>query len=612
MENDKEMSEDNKVTQQQVAENESALGREELEAHAIEQRDDQGDHAVDFSGWSKRQLLDELKEQLKKGEYIHADTLVNELKSTYDEIFERERGEALHHFVSEGGIVDDFEYRKTDEDRDFFNAFGEFKKRRGGALKELEQSRDKNLFIKNQILDRLRELVDGEETTDSISTIKKIQEEWKAIGPVPANQNKNLWASYNALMDRYYDNRSIYFELKELDRRKNLESKIELCAKAESLQDVEDLKEAIRQLNDLHEEFKHIGPVPREEQEELWTRFKAASDAVYLRRKDYYEDQKEVFKRNLEVKEQLIQKLESLQDFKGERIKEWNAKTKEVLDIQKEWEAIGPVPKENGKEINKAFWGYFKKFFHNKNVFFKELDELRLVNKEKAEALITEAEAQMKSTDWHHASSILIKLQEEWKQLGPTPEKHRNELYRRFKTACDTFFDNRRQANKEASKEYEENLALKTEVCNRIVQESEGHSLSPDKLEELIKEYNAIGFVPRKNIKEAAAKFNEAVERYIAKMGDEGVDLDDFMFRLNLNKIQADPNSNRVLNKKEHGIRKQISDLENNITLWKNNLEFFAASRTADKLKNQFDEKIDKAELEIEKLKKRLSIIREF
>src|SRR5690606_18303761 len=129
MENDKEMSEDNKVTQQQVAENESALGREELEAHAIEQRDDQEDHAVDFSGWSKRQLLDELKEQLKKGEYIHADTLVNELKSTYDEIFERERGEALHHFVSEGGIVDDFEYRKTDEDRDFFNAFGEFKKR---------------------------------------------------------------------------------------------------------------------------------------------------------------------------------------------------------------------------------------------------------------------------------------------------------------------------------------------------------------------------------------------------------------------------------------------------------------------------------------------------
>ncbi len=611
MENDKEMSEDNKVTQQ-VAENESGLGREELDAHAAEQRDEQEDHAVDFSGWTKGQLLDELKGELKKGHYIQADALVNELKSAYDEIFEKEKEEALQNFVSDGGIVDDFEYRKADEDHEFFQAFSEFKKRRATAFKELEQSKDKNLVVKNQILDRLRELVDGEETTDSISTIKKIQEEWKSIGPVPASQNKNLWASYNALMDRYYDNRSIYFELKELDRKKNLEGKLELCAKAEALQEVEDLKEAIKQLNDLHEEFKHMGPVPREEQEELWVRFKAASDAVYLRRKDYYEDQKETFKRNLEVKEGLIQRLESLQDFKADRIREWNTKTREVLDIQKAWEAIGPVPKENGKEINRTFWGYFKKFFHNKNLFFKELDELRLANKEKAEALIAEAEGQMNSTDWHSSSNTLIKLQEEWKQLGPTPEKIRNELYRRFKTACDTFFDNRRQANKEATKEYEENLALKTDVCDKIVQESRGDNLSPDRLESLIKEYNAIGFVPRKHIKEAATKFNEAVEGYIAAMGAEGVDKDDFMFRLNLNKIQADPNSNRVLNKKEHGIRKQIADLENNITLWKNNLEFFAASRTADKLRDQFDDKIEKAELEIEKLKKRLSIIREF
>src|SRR5690606_2860066 len=385
-----------------------------------------------------------------------------------------------------------------------------------------------------------------------------------------------------------------------------------LCAKAEALLEVEDLKEAIRQLNELHEEFKHIGPVPSEEQEALWLRFKAASDAVYLRRKDYFEEQKEVYKRNLEVKEGLIKKLESLQDFKGDRIREWNSKTKEVLDIQKEWESVGPVPKENGKEINRTFWGYFKRFFHNKNQFFKELDELRLVNKGKAEALISEAEALMNSTDWQNSSNRLIKLQDEWRQLGPTPEKVRNELYRRFKAACDTFFENRRQANKEATKEYEANLKAKMEICDKIIQESKSDNPSPDRLEELIQAYNAIGFVPRKNIKEAASRFNEAVEGYIAKLGDGGLDLDDFLFRLNLNKLQADPNSNRVLNKKEHGIRKQIADLENNITLWKNNLEFFAASRTADKLKNQFDEKIEKAEQEVEKLKKRLSIIREF
>lgn len=614
MENDKEMSEEHKVTQQ-IAENETARTVEQMQAHSAEEREEHEDHAehtVDYSGLSKKQLLEEMRELLRKADYLHTDAQVNELRSVFDEIFEKEKEEALQHFVAEGGTEDDFEYRKADEDKEFFYAFNEFKKRRAAALKDLEQSRDKNLHAKNQILERLREIVDGEETTDSISTIKKIQEEWKSIGPVPASQNKNIWASYNALMDRYYDNRSIYFELKELDKKKNLESKLELCAKAEALLEVEDLKEAIRQLNELHEEFKHIGPVPSEEQEALWLRFKAASDAVYLRRKDYFEEQKEVYKRNLEVKEGLIKKLESLQDFKGDRIREWNSKTKEVLDIQKEWESVGPVPKENGKEINRTFWGYFKRFFHNKNQFFKELDELRLVNKGKAEALISEAEALMNSTDWQNSSNRLIKLQDEWRQLGPTPEKVRNELYRRFKAACDTFFENRRQANKEATKEYEANLKAKMEICDKIIQESKSDNPSPDRLEELIQAYNVIGFVPRKNIKEAASRFNEAVEGYIAKLGDGGLDLDDFLFRLNLNKLQADPNSNRVLNKKEHGIRKQIADLENNITLWKNNLEFFAASRTADKLKNQFDEKIEKAEQEVEKLKKRLSIIREF
>src|SRR5690606_20663447 len=499
MENDKEMSEEHKVTQQ-IAENETARTVEQMQAHSAEEREEHEDHAehtVDYSGFSKNQLLEEMRELLRKADYLHTDAQVNELRSVFDEIFEKEKEEALQHFVAEGGSEDDFEYRKADEDKEFFYAFNEFKKRRAAALKDLEQSRDKNLHAKNQILERLREIVDGEETTDSISTIKKIQEEWKSIGPVPASQNKNIWASYNALMDRYYDNRSIYFELKELDKKKNLESKLELCAKAEALLEVEDLKEAIRQLNELHEEFKHIGPVPSEEQEALWLRFKAASDAVYLRRKDYFEEQKEVYKRNLEVKEGLIKKLESLQDFKGDRIREWNSKTKEVLDIQKEWESVGPVPKENGKEINRTFWGYFKRFFHNNNQFFKELDELRLVNKGKAAALISEAEALMNSTDWQNSSNRLIKLQDEWRQLGPTPEKVRNELYRRFKAACDTFFENRRQANKEATKEYEANLKAKMEICDKIIQESKSDNPSPDRLEELIQAYNAIGFVPR-------------------------------------------------------------------------------------------------------------------
>lgn len=583
----------------------SQVGEIEKEVSEVEEE-------IDYSNLSKEELLLTLKTVLTSSSFIKADHIINEIKLHFDEFFNSEKKEARDKFVADGGVEDDFNFKKSDIDQEFFTLVHDFKVKKTEFFKDQEKQKDKNLEAKNSILAKLRDLVDGEETTLSINTIKSIQEEWKNIGQVPSAQNKNLWASYNALMDRFYDNRSIYFELKELDRKKNLEHKTELCEKAELLVNLEDLGEATKALNDLHEEFKHIGPVPRDGQEALWTRFKTASDAVYDRRKEFYESQKEVFTENLLAKQNIIQKLDELKDFTASKIKDWNAKTKEVLAVQKEWEAIGPVPKENGKEINRKFWSAFKHFFQNKNLFFKELDEVRLTNKNKAEELILKAESLIESLDWQETANKLISLQQEWRNLGPTPEKVRDNLYTRFKKACDAFFENRRTANKAVNKEFDDNLETKLSLCESIKQEADTEGKSEGNLEALIHEFNAIGFVPRKNMKDVLAKFNDAVEYYVEKLGVEGGNKDEFLFRLNLNKLQADPNGSRVLNKKEHGIRKQIADLENNITLWRNNLEFFAASKTADKLKDQFDDKINKAEAEIDKLKKKLSILREF
>ena len=595
-------------TEDPVTSNESSsAGKEESEESEEEEEE------YDFNNYTKAQLIKVLKDFVHEQNFVRRDGLVQEIKNHYDEYYLKEQEEALDQFLKDGGEKDGFVYRGTDEDREFFASYQLFKEKKHQQFKDLEKSKEKNANDKNLILDQLRAIVDGEETTNSIETIKKIQDDWKKIGPVPHSQNKNLWASYNALMDRFYDNRSIYFELKELDRKKNLDSKLELCSKAEALSEMEDVKEAIKSLNDLHEEFKHIGPVPREDQEALWQRFKSASDAIYNKRKAYYDSQREVFKANQVLKEKLIEKLEEFKSFKAEKIRDWNTKTKEILALQKEWEAIGPVPREAGKEINKTFWGLFKQFFHHKNLFFKELDEIRQQNKEKAEKLIESAETHIDSTDWKNSSNELIQLQKQWKELGPMPEKFRDDLYNRFKKACDTFFDNRRNANKENNKAFEENLVAKEKVCQEILDAAKDEDqTSSENLEKLIQEYNEIGFVPRKSMKDISNKFNTAVNEYVSKLELEGESKDDFLFRLNLNKLQADPNSNKVLNKKEHGIRRQITDLENNITLWRNNLEFFAASKTADKLKDQFEEKIEKAEQEVDKLKKKLSIIREF
>lgn len=618
MDKDMEMPEKDEVTK---AGNQSLAEGKEETILKTDQNADEADprHAeeeeneeVDYSNYSKKELIAALKELAATGKYLKIEHAVNEIKTHFDEIFGKEKEGAHQEFLNNGGSADDFHYRTSDEDKIFFALYNDFREKKSQFIKEQERQKEKNLIAKNQILDKLRELVDGEETTHSINTIKQIQQEWKSIGQVPSSQSRNLWASYNALMDRFYDNRSIYFELKELDRKKNLEQKREIVVKAEGLSKVDDLKEAIKSLNELHEEFKHIGPVPREEQEPLWQSFKAASDAIYDKRKEFYDGQKEVFKQNLQLKEALIAKLSEFKNFSASKIKDWNTKTKDILAIQKEWEAAGPVPREFGKEVNKKFWGLFKHFFHNKNQFFKELDEIRLQNKNKAEELIAKAEELMSSADWQDTANKMISLQQDWKKIGPTPERVRDDLYNRFKSACDTFFEKKRNANKQVNQEFEDNLKAKEVLCKKIIDEASSSEISEPNLEKYIAEFNSIGFVPRKNMKEILGKFNDAVDYYVKKLGIEGGNKEEFLFRLNLNKIQADPNSNRVLNKKEHGIRKQIADLENSITLWKNNLEFFASSKTADKLKGQFDEKIQKAEREIEKLKKKLSILREF
>uniref|UniRef100_UPI00404715F2 DUF349 domain-containing protein n=1 Tax=Algoriphagus sp. TaxID=1872435 RepID=UPI00404715F2 len=568
---------------------------------------------LDLSGQSKAQLLDLIKEKINSPNALKSDKTIQEIKKAFDELSNKEREDAMQQFLGEGGIADDFEYKGSSIDKEFNIIFNDFKKQLYANRKEAEKQKEKNLVAKTELLNKLRELVDGEETTLSMAAVKAIQDSWKSIGPVPLSQSRNLWASFNALMDRFYDNRSIYFELKELDRKKNLESKLELCEKAESLVQLEDLKDAIQQLNELHEEFKHLGPVPREEQEQVWQRFKSASDAIYDRRKEFFEGQKDVIKKNLEEKEALIVILTPFGEFKADRIKDWNSKTKEILELQKAWEKVGPLPKESSKEINKAFWTLFKQFFHNKNLFFKELDDIRATNQKKAEELIAKAQELQENTNWQTTANQFVKLQQDWKKLGPTPEKQRDALYKKFKEACDTFFENRRNSSKDSNTEFELNLAKKLAIIDQIhALKSVETGLDENQLSDLVAEFNALGFVPRKNIKEVQAKFKEAVDVCLDALGEKGANKEDFLFRLNLNRIQSDPNSVKTLNKKEHGIRKQITDLENSITLWRNNLDFFAASKTADKLREQFDVKIQKAEEEIDKLKKKLTILKEF
>jgi hypothetical protein len=587
-------------------------GDDEEEDHHEEAADEGHD---DYAHMSKEDLVTAIKELAKhEPPMARLDRILKEIRPAFDEFKEKERAEALERFLADGGSEEDFDY-KSDELTTVFDAtFKLLKDKRNAYYKEKEKQKDDNLKKKEGVLDKLRALLDSEETNHSFQAFKAIQEEWKAIGPVPGLQARTLWANYSALVDRFYDNRSIYFELKELDRKKNLELKLELCEKVEALNAEASLRDAIRELNDLHNEFKHIGPVPQEEQEPLWQRFKAASDSIYAKRKEYNEVLKKDLEENLEKKLALGATLQEYAQFTSDSIKEWNAKTKEIIDIQKQWEAIGGLPRERAKEVNKLFWASFKSFFHNKGAFFKKLDALREENLKKKQELVQQAEELKVSHEWEATAQAFKNLQAQWKEIGPVPERVKNDIYKSFKEACDYFFDHRRNRNHENQENFKENLLKKEAICDKlegmISQAAEPNEELIDTFRELEAEFHSIGFVPKENVTSIKTRFSQAVDKFIEALPFGPEDKQQLRMENQVQKLKNDPNADKKMFRKEQAIRKQIQKVENDIALLKNNMEFFADSKTAEKLKGEFNGKIKMAQNQLKNLKMQLRVIR--
>lgn len=368
---------------------------------------DAEESSIDFTHYRKTDYVELAKELAKSDNHKRTDMLVKEMKPLYDAIRNGERKAALDRYLAEGGVAEDFEYRADDLDHQFDATLKLIRDKRQAYFKHLEDQKNASLHKKAEILEKLRALVDGEDSPHAFHQFKDLQKEWKNSGPIPMAHIKTMWANYNALIDRFYDHRNIYFELKELDRRKNLEAKKEICHRAEKLSDLHSIQEAVRELNELHNEFKHIGPVPTEEQEPLWQRFKAASDAVYAKRDAYVANLQEELGKNLTLKETIGEEVNAFASFVSDRIKDWNEKTKEILELQKKWDAVGSVPREKQRDINRKFWSSFKLFFHNKSVFFKKLDEERSKNLKLKEEIVAKAVALKESTDWEKTSNEL-------------------------------------------------------------------------------------------------------------------------------------------------------------------------------------------------------------
>ena len=469
----------------------------------------------------------------------------------------------------------------------------------------------KQLKKKKEIIRVLRELVNGVENKDTFNNVKDLQNAWKDIGNLNNSKDKSLWTTYNALLDRFYDNRSIYFELKDLDRKKNLELKNAICEKAEKLVDNSNIMRAVSSLNELHAEFKHIGPVDRDKQEDIWNRLKNASDEVYKKKKDFISNIKESLNENLEKKSKLLDEINKIKNFKSDKFKEWNNKTKEVLSLKDKWNSIGGVPKSSTRNISKEFWNSFKEFFSNKSKFFKKIDDSFKANLDLKKALVDKVNELKSSDDWENTSKEIQSLQQEWKKIGKVPMKEKDSIFKEFKDACDFFYERMRVEDKDTIKMHEDNLEKKLSTCEAIEKLLDNKEFDQDEFFKLQVKFLEIGHVPKDKVETVKEKFKKTIDVVVDKSSSlmNKDDFDKFKFIIELNSLAKNPYSKNKIFKKKSDLIKKINAIQSEIKNLKNNIYYLKESVAAENLKKEYMEKINNSDKEIESLKLQLNLI---
>ena len=566
----------------------------------------------DFTKFSKEDLVTHIASLQKDIDLKHISSSLRNLKIRFDELFEESKAIALGIFLQEEGAeADDFFYKGEELDKKFESIYHDLNKRKNQYYAQIQNEREENFKKKNLILDQLRNIIKNNFDVD-IKVVKDLQQSWQDIGPVPGNQHKLLWANYNALLDRFYDSRSIYFELKDLDRKKNLMVKTKLCEKAEKLSSEDNSNTAIRELNELHEQYKKVGPVPRHEQEKLWKRFKLASNKIYEKRKEFIKSFKSILTENLKKKKGIIAEVQKYEDFNSEKIKDWNKASKILMNFQKDWEGIGEIPREKSKEINKSFWKSFKNFFLKKRAFIQVFESEKDANLITKRGLIERAQSLVDSNEnITRISEGLKLLQQNWREIGPVPNKYRNKVYDQFKGICDTFFDKKRLLHKDQNDDFEKNLKKKRELIEQLGALAKSPKIDINKILNLVDSYFAIGFIPKNDIKKMSDLYDQTIKLLINAEGISEEERNKIRTQIELSKLKKRPQSPFKLNQNEGQVKRKISSLENDINVWKTNIDFFASSKNAEKLKLEFNQKIKLAEKEVKVLKEQLLTLRE-
>ncbi len=539
-----------------------------------------GDKLEDLSGKSLAELSD-LFVKLKSG----ADSMMRSkeaesIKSAFYKLLSRLKGEE----TPAEGADNPFEA----VEQNFKAMYSDYKKERAEFNRQQDEQREANLAKKQAVIDELKALVEGQEDVSArFPAFRELQNRWRDAGPVPATAYRDINDTYQYYVEKFYDMVKINRDLRDLDFRKNLEAKEEFCEAAEKLAENDNVVNAFHELQKLHEQWKEYGPVAKEKREDIWNRFKAATAVVNKRYQAHFEGLKEQQEENLEKKRALCEKLEEIAATDVKTSAEWTALTKEIETLQQEWRKIGYATKKENQKIYDRFRAACDAFFSKKRAYFTDIKDNLNANLEKKQALIDQAESLKDSTDWKKTADQYVALQKQWKEIGSVPRKKSEQLWKRFRAACDEFFE-KRDANASSDNDFYSNLKAKKKLIEEVLAYTPGddETANAEKMRSFNERWQAIGHVPYKEKDNVNEAFRDAMKK---------------IFPL-FSQSPRGTRQGRLPQSPKDALVSKYRALQQNITTYENNIGFFSASKNSEPLIRQMQEKIDKAKEELKDL----------
>ena len=551
---------------------------------------------------ARLQVLNQQEEPADKTE-------LDALKQTFYRLRNAEVEAARKSFEENGGNPEAFVSPKDESEIQFKEIMGSIKEKLNALKAEEEQEKLENLEKKLAIIERMKELAESpEEANKAYSEFKKLQAEWNEIKNIPAAKVNEIWKSYQLQTEKFYDLLKLNHEFREYDFKKNLEIKLGLCEAAEKLTQEEDVISAFHQLQKLHQEFREAGPVAKEQREEIWNRFKAASTIINRRHQQHFEEIKEREQRNLDEKTVICEIVEAMEYDKMITFQDWHDKTEEVLALQAKWKTIGFAPQKMNTKIFERFRTACDDFFKRKADHFKTLKGSMNDNLEKKKQMCEKAESLKDSTDWKATADILTKLQKEWKEVGPVAKKFSEPIWKRFVTACDYFFEQKSKAEAVHRTAEQENLDKKKaiiEKLNAINKEESPSEKSGNIIRELMKEWNSIGHVPFKDKDKIYKQYRTIVDALFDKLNLSASKKKLNNFKSNINK------ETNLLREREKLVR-AYENMKSEIKTYENNIGFLtSSSKKGNSLVSELNRKIDKLKADLELITQKIAVIDE-